>query len=309
MSKKILFSVLCLLLTGSVVFARGDRGGKDDGPHIYVDDFDLGPVGEWQEEEPGLLVLRVMKDSPAEKAGIERGDILLSIDGEEVDSVSEAREIVAEHKAGDRIELAVKHGDQLKSVEVTLEDRLYREPLGVELASASYLGSLYRVMPRYGHQPFVLDFGEGGMVFVREVEDDGPADAAGLMKGDLIVAVDGEELTTGDSFVDIVREHKPGDEVVLQIKRRVDDEFEEMEIGVTLGENDDGEAYLGVNYLPLNFGGKFHFELPKGFEIPEDLDIHPYYYMPRGRMGPRDSRGIIRRSVITVEPLLQTTDA
>jgi S1-C subfamily serine protease len=309
MSKKILFSVLCLLLTGSVVFARGDRDSKDDGPHIYVDDFDLGPVGEWREDEPGLLVLRVMEDSPADKAGIQRGDILLSIDDQEVASASEVREILEDHKGGDKIRATVKHGDETKTVEVTLEDRLYRAPLGVELASTGYLGSLYRVMPRYGHAPFVLDFGEGGMVFVREVVDDGPADAAGLKRGDLIVGVDGEELTTGDSFVDIVRKHKPGEEVVLKIKRRVDEEFEEMEIAVTLGESDDGDAYLGVSYLPLNFGGRFHFELPKGFEVPEDLDIHPYYYVPRGRMGPWDSMGTIRRSVTIEEPLLQTTDA
>jgi hypothetical protein len=214
--------------------------------------------------------------------------------------------MLADHKAGDKIELALKHGDEVKTVEVTLEDRLYREPLGVELASASYLGSLHRMTPRGGRAPLVLDLEEGGMVFVREVEEDGPADTAGLQKGDLIVAVDGEELTTDDSFVDIVRTHEPGDAVVLKIKRRVDDEFEEMEIDVTLGENDDGDAYLGVNYLPLNFGGRFHFEIPEGFEFPEDLEIPRFYFAPRGKMGNRESRGTVQRSVIGVEPPVQT---
>jgi putative serine protease PepD len=60
----------------------------------------------------------------------------------------------------------------------------------------------------------------------------GPADQAGVQDGDVITAVDGEPVRTGDELIVKVRSHQPGDRLALTIDRG----GEEIEIDVTLGE-------------------------------------------------------------------------
>ncbi|WP_129840698.1 trypsin-like peptidase domain-containing protein [Streptomyces sp. RFCAC02] len=64
------------------------------------------------------------------------------------------------------------------------------------------------------------------------VEPGGPADEAGLEDGDVITAVDGETVRSGDELIVKVRSHRPGDELVLTVER----DGEELSLTVTLGE-------------------------------------------------------------------------
>ncbi|WP_338325604.1 S1C family serine protease [Streptomyces hoynatensis] len=60
----------------------------------------------------------------------------------------------------------------------------------------------------------------------------GPADEAGLREGDLITAVDGERVRTGDELIVKIRSHRPGDELTLTVERG----DQELSVPVTLGE-------------------------------------------------------------------------
>jgi len=94
----------------------------------------------------------------------------------------------------------------------------------------------------------VQDRAEGPTMIVY-VEPDSPADKAGLQEGDVIVAVDGQELSPERSVAEVVASHKPGDKVTLEVKPS-EGEQESREVPVTLGEHPDqkGVAYLGVRY-------------------------------------------------------------
>jgi serine protease Do len=65
-----------------------------------------------------------------------------------------------------------------------------------------------------------------------------PAEKAGLKKGDTIVSIDGESITSWKQMLDIINGHKIGDELILRIKRREKKAKTdtEMEIKVVLGE-------------------------------------------------------------------------
>ncbi|MCU4746857.1 trypsin-like peptidase domain-containing protein [Streptomyces sp. G-5] len=64
------------------------------------------------------------------------------------------------------------------------------------------------------------------------VEPGGPGDRAGLREGDVITAVNGERVRSGDELIVKIRSHRPGDELVLTVERGA----EELRIPVTLGE-------------------------------------------------------------------------
>ena len=124
---------------------------------------------------------------------------------------------------------------------------------------------------------------------VRRVDEDSPAAAAGLRKGDVITAIEGDPVKGRQDLADAVAEHKPGDEVTLTVYQSGEDE--EREVTVTLAEHPEEEetAYLGVW-----IGGFFRLHRledgdgwPHGIhlsldsetlpeELPFDLDGIPY---------------------------------
>nr|WP_078576268.1 trypsin-like peptidase domain-containing protein [Streptomyces sp. AA0539] len=68
------------------------------------------------------------------------------------------------------------------------------------------------------------------------VEPGGPGDLAGLREGDVITAVNGERVRSGDELIVRIRSHRPGDALVLSVQR----DGEDLEVPVTLGEASGG---------------------------------------------------------------------
>jgi S1-C subfamily serine protease len=95
----------------------------------------LGPV-RWVEprqlvSEAGFLVARVDEGSPAAEAGIERGDIILEVNDEPVSGPLDMTLALEGLEAGDQLELVVQHGDEQRTLAVTLDERDGRPYLGL----------------------------------------------------------------------------------------------------------------------------------------------------------------------------------
>ena len=77
--------------------------------------------------------------------------------------------------------------------------------------------------------------------FVRSVEDDSPAQEAGICKGDIIVKFDGQKVSDGDDLLDKLQYYKSGEKIEAVIARATDGEYEENTIELTLGTRPDNE--------------------------------------------------------------------
>ena len=77
--------------------------------------------------------------------------------------------------------------------------------------------------------------------FVRSVEDDSPAQEAGICKGDIIVKFDGQKVSDGDDLLDKLQYYKSGEKIEAVIARATNGEYEENPIELTLGTRPDNE--------------------------------------------------------------------
>ena len=81
-----------------------------------AEQFDLGV-------EEGALVFGVEEGSPAEEAGIERSDVIVEIDGEEVAIVEDLLAVLREREPGDEVTITVVRGGERMELEATLAER------------------------------------------------------------------------------------------------------------------------------------------------------------------------------------------
>ena len=168
----------------------------------------------------GALVSAVEPDGPAARAGINPGDVIVTVDGHSIERYGELSSAIAAIKPGSDARLALWRNGTERSVSVRvveLKDRPEslaaradgrREPGGAE---AGALGLTVRALePREREQTGI----EGGLL-VEEVS--GPAQAAEIEPGDVILGINGRRVHSVRELKDAVRES--GKNLALLIQR------------------------------------------------------------------------------------------
>ena len=164
------------------------------------------------DELTGALVSRVREDSPAEDAGIEAGDVIVSVDDEPIEDRVDLRNRIGLSWVGETVRIGiVRDGRRIDKEAVIGQLQSIFDAGGTssEKLEGVELGEIGRDHPWFGRV-------EG--VEVQSVEADSSAWESGLRRGDIIVAVNWRRVRSVEEFVDTVR--KQEDVLVLQLQRR-----------------------------------------------------------------------------------------
>ena len=150
-------------------------------------------------EVSGVLIAKVEKDSPADKAGLKVGDIILAIDGEKVPTVAKFRIAVATAKVGTSIPLKIYRDGREERINITLE--AYPDDSVVSTdANKGGVGTGISVDSMDSTLAKRMGVSEEKGVIVSKVESNSPAAKSGLKVGYIIQSVDGVEVNSPKEF-------------------------------------------------------------------------------------------------------------
>ncbi len=180
------------------------------------------------EKLTGVLVAGVEPGSPAEKAGVQRGDVILKYAGKPVESANELPRLVAASKPGSAATLEIWRQGASRNLNVTLGE--FPAEAATAKTSATplprnRLGLALSELPPAQRKALGVPFG----VVVEAVQ--GPAEKTGIRRGDVITAVNNTDLTSIQQFNDIVAQQKPGSSVALLVRRGDASMFVPVEVG------------------------------------------------------------------------------
>lgn len=167
----------------------------------------------------GVYLTEVKPNSPAEHGGLLVGDVVLSVDGTEVDHSNQIQTLIYNRDPGETIDLQILRQNQLRQLGVELGEREEDRVLAQGHQRISRLGLSVEPLPPElaielgfdDHVAAELGFSQDeGPVVVVAVDPEGPAAAKGIQAHDVITEVDQERITSLPQFMHFVSELEEG---------------------------------------------------------------------------------------------------
>jgi len=168
-------------------------------------------------EERGVLVADVTPGGPAEKAGIKRGDVIVSFDGKEIKEMNELPLLVASTPVNKTVIVEVIRKGKKEAFRVTIGRLEEGKEEADVVEEKTELGMRVEEMTPDVARGFGLSE-KGGLVVV-QVENNTPADEAGIRQGDIIVEIDQQVVQSLDEYSRKISKYKKGDTILFLIKR------------------------------------------------------------------------------------------
>ena len=169
-------------------------------------------------DDSGALVGDVVEDSPAEKAEIQRGDVITEFDGREVKDVTHLRNIVADSEPGKEVTLKLIRDGKIKTVTVKIAEM----PSEIHAQSRSFANqfkgvSVQSLTPQLKDSLNIPKRVTG--VLITDVDEDSPA-GGGLMKNDVIMEINRKKISSIKDYEEVVSGIPPDKDVLLLVFRK-----------------------------------------------------------------------------------------
>jgi membrane-associated protease RseP (regulator of RpoE activity) len=264
----VLIMSIALLATAATVQAGEDRGYLG----VLLQDLTPSMAKALQMgDKSGVMINDVIDESPAEKAGLEDGDVILEFDGKAISDNKDLVKAVRAASPGDKIEVVVLRSGKNKSLEVEIgkhEDKNFFIMSGDDDLHGSHFEHFgegdHKVIVMSDDEDFTWTVGkdmpcgldsdrgymgvhlddlneqmgeyfgveDGKGALVTEVVEDSPAAKAGLKAGDVIVMIGDNEINSSMALLKTVAKTEPEQQMAVKIVRK----GKSKNLSITLGE-------------------------------------------------------------------------
>ena len=190
---------------------------------VYIQEVtpEIAEQFDLPEDAKGVLVGDVVKDSPAEKSGIKRGDIITKVNNEEVDSPGELQDKIGSIEIGEKANIEVVRDGKEISFVVRIDEMPTVDEEGSELSKEK----VFSVQTGLKVQMVTPEIAkEAGLPWVKglaisEVISGSSADDMGLQPGDIILEANRVEVSTVDEWEKVTSKLEPGNTLLLLVFR------------------------------------------------------------------------------------------
>ncbi len=222
---------------------------------VYAENINRENMARYHMSQPrGVGITQVVQGSPAEKAGLKKDDVILRLDNENITSVRKLNRLVSEIAPDQSVRVTVSRGGAEQELTATMGKRnnfsvahdlfsnklkdfklepktwKFQTPLMDKFEFGNHdFGDLTFILAngrRLGVSTMQLNkqladyFGVAKGVLVTAVTDDGPAAKAGVRAGDVITAIDGEEVDSPGDVSRVANNKKEGDVSLTIIRNK-----------------------------------------------------------------------------------------
>ncbi len=216
-------------LPGEVSPGGGKSAAQTSFLGVAVTDMDPDRVSRLKlKEERGIEVTHVAEASPADKAGIEPGDVLLTYNGENILSIQQFVRLVQETPIGRKVKIQLWRDDKTEFVTVAIGSAPAK-PFGIPANFANFPVPNMRYSPMMDipmpmlvwrntvlgaqleelDKPMAQFFGVKGGMLVRSVDNGLPGAKAGLKVGDVITGIGSNQVLSARDLSSYFRSQRP----------------------------------------------------------------------------------------------------
>ena len=187
---------------------------------VLIQDVTLDLAESFGMKHPrGALVAKVLPDSPAKKAGIRVGDIIVGFNNEEIQSSARLPPIVGSSKVGVQLPVTIIRNGSEKYLKVELDElpdeksvaKTSRDP---EVEQTNRMG--FSAVDLTDEQKEMLEV-QGGVLITHVVE--GPASQGGIRKDDIILTIDNKQVKNLAQFQKLIAALPGGKSVAILVQR------------------------------------------------------------------------------------------
>jgi len=238
-----------------------------------------------EDEFAGVLVANVTDGSPADKAGIKHGDLIVSVAGREVETPDELVELIQSKKPGSEVVVSLVRDGEKRRMSVVLGKAPAKKSKDIEVELPESRSLPLEVMPPIKHLTLEVDRGFLGVnvlgleedlggyfgvekgVLVTEVPEGSAGAKGGMKAGDVITAIDGKKVTDRKELTGILRKKDEGDKVEVSVLRK----GRPLDLTVTLEKGPFWAWMEGVGDKGAKF--KNDFVIPRLDNLKTDADL------------------------------------
>ena len=160
----------------------------------------------------GSLIAEVVKGGPADKAGLQKGDIVIAYQGEEIKDSSTLRNEVATSTIGQEVKVSVLRKGKKEELRAIIGNLADSAKL-LSVSAKERLGGEFRSVTAKEAEKYGFDSGQG--IVVTEVDPQGPLGQAGFEVGDIILEINGQQIDSLDGLIGVINTLKTGQKIAV----------------------------------------------------------------------------------------------
>jgi serine protease Do len=173
------------------------------------------------ESSKGVIVSDVVTGSPADKASLQRGDVILKFEGKEVENAHMLSQMAASTAPDTNVKIDILRNGREKTISLTVgtmpEGATQGMPSEEQKEESVWGITVQEITPQVGKQ-LNLEPGTTGVV-ISDIESGSPADAAGLQPGDIITEVNRQAVKNLNDYRQALKTVKTGENLLLLVQR------------------------------------------------------------------------------------------